>query len=80
MSKKLNLYLVEPYDVKLTMYDRIVVVAANEEQARVIHPEYGLNWAVTYGKGWVPPTELQVEFLGTAKDTLEAGDVIAVEG
>lgn len=51
-------------------YDSAVVVAANEEEARNIHPSWG------WGSGcWAKsPDQVKVEFIGTTK--LKSGTVV----
>lgn len=73
-------------------YDSAVVVAEDEEKAAYTHPrgsQYFLNarnyWATTmagsvveHGMGvWAPWDEVEVEYLGEAREGMEAGVVCA---
>lgn len=71
-------------------YDSAVVIAANEEEARHIHPgnisfyfvEYG--WRIVsqnierigWGDSWAPPDDVCVEYIGEASPALTEKQII----
>ncbi len=63
-------------------YDSAVVAAANEEAARLIHPDdFGFpgldNWAYRHSP-WAPtPDQVTVRYLGIAAEGVEPGVICA---
>lgn len=79
----MNLYLIyqdsrDGYDT----YDSAVVCAANEDEARQIHPS-GHEWSWEYekrdiGASWAAtPDDVKVKLIGLAADGVEPGRVLA---
>jgi len=67
----MNLYLISHEENTCSFsqtYDAAVVVAENEEQARMIHPQYGINWrgieeSPDYAS-WVDCENVKVKLIG----------------
>ena len=76
----MNLYRIsqdhnkETYDV----YDSAIVCAGSEEEAKLIHPDGGINKLEEEPfSSWAPIQYVSVEFIGTAKEGLQSGVVCA---
>ena len=74
----MNLYLIsqdknDGYDT----YDSAVVVADNEEKARLTHPDSRGIKGVGLWITWTDPKNVAVELIGTAKPGTKAGVICA---
>lgn len=57
-------------------YDSFVVYAENEEDAKLVHPLNDIN--SNYAGSWVQRVEdIQVTYLGEAKDGAERGEILS---
>jgi hypothetical protein len=76
MSMKLYRLYWKDYDYD--QYSGAIVVADSEEDARKIHPHYGLDWKEGPSNMWcaVPQDVTEVECIGEADPKYAYGDVI----
>ena len=83
---KLNLYLISnSKKINYDMYDKAVVVAWNEDQAKLIHPSREIFeddskewwkdkiWSVS---SWCLPEEAKVQLLGQAEEGFKPNQVV----
>lgn len=91
MSKVLKLWLVwrDPKRSTWDQFDEMVVIAADEAEAKLMHPKFPeyqrgdggwfLNGETEWGRDstWDEPDMLSIEELGTAKEDSEVGVVLA---
>ncbi len=66
----MNLYLIDQnFNTNYDTYDSAVVIAENEDQARLIHPSYYVEsldqwWEYGYGSWAKSPDQVTVTYLG----------------
>lgn len=79
---RLNIYkLTSPLPFDWDKYQRVVVVAKNEQEARRIHPD-GIHvntdeLAAAKYPDWCAPNEVQIELIGKAEATAKQGVILA---
>lgn len=78
LCHRLNLYKIDkPGNIEYDQYDSAIVAASSALEAKHIHPN-GMcsNWD-TYTDSWCEPDDVEVFFIGKAKQGIKKGVVLA---